>query len=291
MDSWMEADKPLITVVVPVYQTDRFLGECVESLLCQTYGNLEIILVDDGSTDGSGSLCDKYTDRDGRIQVIHQENSGPMAARKAGVDQGNGTYFAFVDSDDMVSPLYIEKLYELLIKFQADIAACAFEKNKVKFLAEHRRKIKELCMPSQQMLKRWHGRYKKFETVMWNKLYHRNVLERDGLMAMFPGCRSCEDILLSHYIVQNAEKVALIYCPLYFYRSRKDSITSAKISKDKITQNLNAQRMRMDFFWKKRYWRSFCRLLWGYLLHRMMFCVAEAGGMKQGDGTSRFASK
>ena len=103
----MKADKPLITVVVPVYQTSQFLSECVESLLCQTYGRLEIILVDDGSTDGSGIWCDRYGEADSRIRVIHQKNNGPMAARKAGFDHGNGAYFAFVDSDDIVSPFYI----------------------------------------------------------------------------------------------------------------------------------------------------------------------------------------
>lgn len=267
----MKTDEPLITVVVPVYQTCEFLRECVESVQAQTYKNLEIILVDDGSRDGAGSLCDEYADQDFRIHVIHQKNHGLMAARNTGMDYGKGMYFAFVDSDDAVSPVYIEKLYRLVTKYNADIGACAFERNRAKVVREDRENFREICMSSSQMLRRWHGRYKKYETVIWNKLYRESVLKKNGIMAHFRECRRHEDVLVSHLLVQNAEKVALTACPLYFYRARENSITSEGISREKAEQNLSAQRERMDFFVEKKYRGSSCRLWMGYLLHRLMF--------------------
>ena len=104
----MGTDKPLISVVVPVYKTEAYLRQCVDSLLIQTYSHLEIILVDDGSPDGSGAVCDQYARRDARICVIHQKNGGVSAARNAGVQVATGQYIAFVDSDDWVEPDYVK---------------------------------------------------------------------------------------------------------------------------------------------------------------------------------------
>lgn len=267
----MKTDEPLITVVVPVYQTCQYLRECVESVMDQTYANLEIILVDDGSRDGAGTLCDEYADKDSRIHVIHQKNQGPMAARNAGLSYGKGMYFAFVDSDDVLSSVYIEKLYRLISTYNADIGVCAFERNRAKVMTEDKGKFREICMSSSQMLRHWHGRYKKYETVMWNKLYHKKVLKEKEIMAQFQECRRYEDILVSHLIVQNAERIALTACPLYFYRARENSITSERISREKIRQNLSAQHKRMDFFAKNKYWGSWCRLRKGYLLHLLLF--------------------
>ena len=125
-----ECSKPLVSIIVPVYQVVDYVGVCVESLLRQTYKNLEILLVDDGSTDGSGEICDEYANRDNRIRVIHQENQGLSAARNTGLDQALGEYVAFVDSDDAVLPDFIETLYDLADRYQADIVACAYERVK-----------------------------------------------------------------------------------------------------------------------------------------------------------------
>ena len=125
-----ECSKPLVSIIVPVYQVKNYVGECVESLLRQTYTNLEILLVDDGSTDGSGAICDEYARGDNRIRVIHQENQGLSSARNTGLDQAKGEYVAFVDSDDAVRLDYIETLYDLADRYQADIAVCAYERGR-----------------------------------------------------------------------------------------------------------------------------------------------------------------
>ena len=276
----------MVTIIVPVYQVYQYLSECVESLIHQTYTDLEIILVDDGSTDGSGPLCDEYARKDDRIQVIHQENKGLSGARNTGLDHANGEYVAFVDSDDIVAPAYIEKLYQLLEKCHADIAACAYRKGDGKELqsivnsmkTDHNNsksdtRVTTLCMSSDQMLRQWHGRYKKYETIVCNKLYRTSILNGDmnGEKIRFPEGRIHEDVLTSHLIVENAKKIAMTTQALYLYRSRENSITTGTVTRETIERNLSAQRERMEFFRKKQYLRAYLNLWIGYVLHRVWF--------------------
>mgnify|MGYP002511105663 CR=1 FL=1 len=331
---------PLISVIVPVYQVSKYIRECVDSLLCQTYRRLEIILVDDGSTDGSGEICDSYAKEDDRIRVIHQENRGLSAARNTGLDYASGEYVAFVDSDDYVEPAYIEELYRLIVEYRADIAACMFVRvgeteesqktqdrrnraaggrrsyfaHKVKQSMEmtditgvgreqtaktaepkagtnkmEGLETREICLSSEQMLRRWHGRYKKWETVAWNKLYHKSVFgwctedeagrtgeSREGEWSdrkaqngkiRFPEGRKHEDVLTSHRIVGNAKRIVLTTQVFYLYRVREGNITSKMASKEGRRQNLSAQKERMRFFRERGYWRAYLNLLRGYLLH------------------------
>lgn len=308
-----ECGKPLISIIVPVYQVKDYVGDCVESLCRQTYTNLEIVLVDDGSTDGSEVICDDYARRDNRIRVIHQENQGLSAARNAGLDQATGEYVAFVDSDDVVLPSYIEELYRLIKKYHADIAACAYargEMEKIKYSDPEKRKctvdvdgrdikvcdsgstsndigrnigvrgsdtggnvtdrsIRVICMTSEQMLRQWHGRYKKWETIACNKLYRRQILDEINGAAVirFPIGRRHEDVLTSHLIVAKSDRIVLTTQELYLYRNRENSITTQIMTAENRQQNLRAQRERMAFFRKRRYWRAYLNLLVGYVLH------------------------
>lgn len=268
---------PVVSIIVPVYNVKSYVGECVESLCRQTYTNLEILLVDDGSTDGSGEVCDEYAGRDERIRVIHQANRGLSGARNMGLDDARGEYIAFVDSDDLVSPNYVETLYELLMKYEADIAACAYIKGTTEQLTDIREKVlsldnvKEICMPSVKLLKQWHGKYKQQETVAWNKLYCREVWNGRKKIR-FPESRNHEDVLISHLVVQGAKTIVLTTEILYFYRIRKGSITlPTEYDREKVWQNLRAQRERMEFFRAHRYWRAYFNLLKGYVLHVLWF--------------------
>ena len=268
---------PVVSIIVPVYNVKSYVGECVESLCRQTYTNLEILLVDDGSTDGSGEVCDEYAGRDERIRVIHQANRGLSGARNMGLDDARGEYIAFVDSDDLVSTNYVETLYELLMKDEADIAACAYVKGTTEQLTDTREKVlsldnvKEICMPSVKLLKQWHGKYKQQETVAWNKLYCREVWNGRKKIR-FPESRNHEDVLISHLVVQGAKTIVLTTEILYFYRIRKGSITlQTEYDREKVWQNLRAQRERMEFFRAHRYWRAYFNLLKGYVLHVLWF--------------------
>lgn len=264
---------PLISIIVPVYNVQDYVGECVESLCRQTYTNLEIVLVDDGSTDGSAEVCDEYACRDERIRVIHQRNRGLSGARNVGLDNIQGEYIAFVDSDDLVMPNYVDVLYGLLMKYKVDIAACAYVKGTTEQLMDvcerlvFSKSTKEVCMSSEKLLRQWHGKYKQQETVAWNKLYRRDVWNGRRQMR-FPEGRSHEDVLTSHLIVQSVEKVALTTQVLYLYRIREGSITvQMEYDHEKARRNLRAQRERMAFFKERRYWRAYFNLLTGYLFH------------------------
>ena len=114
----------MISVIVPIYNIASYLRRCVESLLSQTFSDLEILLVDDGSTDGSGALCEEYRKKDGRIRVIHKENGGLVSARKAGLRAAGGAYIAYVDGDDFVEPDMYERMYAELVKQAVDVVMC-----------------------------------------------------------------------------------------------------------------------------------------------------------------------
>ena len=117
-----DENKALISVIVPVYQAECYLGRCIESVLHQTYSNLELILIDDGSRDASGRICDEYAEKDKRIRVIHRKNSGVAVTRNCGLAEARGKYISFVDADDLVLPEMLEKLYSLMINVSADIS-------------------------------------------------------------------------------------------------------------------------------------------------------------------------
>lgn len=119
-------DKGLVSVVVPVYNVKAYLEKCINSILNQTYENLEIIIVDDGSTDGSSDICDQFLKKDNRVFVIHKENGGVVSARQAGIDKAKGEYVIAIDSDDWIEPIMISELYTLAIENDADIVSSGY---------------------------------------------------------------------------------------------------------------------------------------------------------------------
>ena len=121
-------NKGLVSIIVPVYNVEKYLDKCVQSLVRQTYSNLEIILIDDGATDNSGTVCDKWASKDERVKVIHTENRGLSAARNTGIDNSVGHFLCFVDSDDWIEPNMLEEMYNKAEEFQTDITMCDLKK-------------------------------------------------------------------------------------------------------------------------------------------------------------------
>ena len=117
---------PLISLVIPVYNVEKYLDKCMESVLAQTYDNFEVILVDDGSTDNSGKMCDEYAKRDSRVIVYHQQNSGVSVARNVGIENAKGEFISFIDSDDWIDKNYLQKLVSAQIKYNADLTICEY---------------------------------------------------------------------------------------------------------------------------------------------------------------------
>ncbi len=218
----------LVSVIVPLYNVAPYLPACLDGLLAQTHRSLEVVLVDDGSTDGSGAICDAYAARDGRVRVLHQHNAGVAAARNAGLDQARGAYISFVDSDDVVSPRFIETL----LGAGADIAQCGFV-TELEGLACTEGTASAPAF--ERMSSRDASRALQLDGtgtwgVLWNKLYRASLFE--GLR--FPEGRQHEDEFVVWRTLWAAGGVAVTPEPLYFYRQRQGSIMAAGLTQKSL---------------------------------------------------------
>lgn len=212
-----------ISVIVPVYNVERYIERCIESLLNQTYINLEIILVDDGSTDKSPEICDLYSKKFENLKVIHKENGGQSSARNMGLTVSTGSYIGFVDSDDWVSPIMFEYLYKILIESDSDISDI------MGFYAE---KPVELEQPNEE-LKIYEGKnillnylYSGIaesvgQYAVWRKLYRRELFES----IRFEEGRINEDILINYQLLQKSKRLVRSNKLLYYYFQNNESTT------------------------------------------------------------------
>ena len=213
--------KPLISVIVPVYKVEEYLPKCVDSIVNQTYRNLEIILVDDGSPDNCGALCDRYEQLDERVRVIHQENGGLPAARNAGLDVMQGEYLMFVDSDDWLATDAIEVLYERLQKDGSDMAIG----NMVKVFDDrlvrpaYSEWIVDSVITGREALSLM-GSDTPLRCNVWSKLYKRSIF----WSLRFPHLRCGEDLWVLPYVFDACDTISLDSGVLYYYYQRTSSI-------------------------------------------------------------------
>lgn len=225
----------LISVIIPIYNVEKYLKQCLESVCIQTYPNLEIVLIDDGSTDHSGIIADQFGEKDSRIKVFHIKNRGAAGARNFGLSAIQGDYVSFVDSDDWLEPDYIERLLKLMIENDCDISQCQFYDELVTSTKKHSftEGIKVINDEDfiRDMINNWE------DVLIWNKLYKRNVL--DGIR--FVEGRCIDDEFFTYKIVMNCEKIVVSEEYLYHYRNRK---SGAMGSVDKHYQRLTDQ---LDF--------------------------------------------
>lgn len=250
--------RQVIGIIIPVYNVEQYLRRCLDSIVSQTWHNLQIILVDDGSTDNSGRICDEYAGKDRRIQVIHKENGGLSEARNTGIKAASAHYIAFVDSDDYVGKQYIQRLARILSENDADIAVCGYYQGKRKtFPGVKKKKRRVQCLDSKTMLKNWHGKYKRVETVSWNKLYKRDLFVENDIY--YPVGFYYEDVQTTHLLINKARKIATTNEKLYYYYQGKDGITHT-ISEKKIRDGIASQNKRLDFFKRNGYQAAYERL-------------------------------
>ena len=216
-----------ISVIVPVYNVENYLSRCVESILAQTYTNLEIILVDDGAKDSSGAICDAFAGRDSRVRVIHKENGGLSSARNAGIDIAQGDYLQFVDSDDWIEADTCEQLLKTAKEFGVKLV-CAGRYDVDSATGE---KTIGLCPPAGEVIS---GKELVRRIFLWenadssacDKLFHRSLFET----TRFPLGVVCEDVPVMYRIVLEAGEAAMLNRPLYNYRHRRGSISASSIS-------------------------------------------------------------
>lgn len=227
----IKLNKDLISIIVPIYNVEDYLSQCVESILQQTYTPLEIILIDDGSIDSSGNICDDLSKKDKRIKVIHQKNKGLSGARNTGIEHSNGEYISFIDSDDFVEPDFIEFLYNNLINNDVEISACGmcdFYNNDY-VINKHFKNIKKKYNMEQSHI--YLNVLGYFDVAACNKLYKKDLFSD----LRFPLGKTCEDWRVMYKLI---DKINFLYYDStvkYYYRQRKNSITkSNKIRYDGI---------------------------------------------------------
>lgn len=221
----MHNDNIVISIVVPVYNVEIYLDKCIKSIVGQSYRNLEIILVDDGSTDNSLNICNFWIDKDERIKIIHKKNGGLSSARNAGIDIATGDYIAFVDSDDYIDNEFVAKLLNKMLETDSDIVCCGYYEiingernisNKKLICGEYTKK------EALEMLIKWD-----IQDYAWNKLYRRSLFEN----IRYPEGRNYEDMATTYKIFLKANKVTVIGEKLYNYLIRKGSISNTDNNK------------------------------------------------------------
>ena len=228
-DDKINRDTPLISVIVPIYKVEKYLEKCVKSISSQTYKNIEIVLVDDGSPDNCGKLADNLAKTDPRIKVIHKVNGGLSSARNAGIDVAQGDYIGFVDSDDTIEPFMYEKLFSLLQKENTKLSVCAvnyvYEDGKVLRKKGLGKNVTfDFCQAIIEM-----NSHRYFDMGAWSKLYHRSLFEN----IRFPVGKLSEDYYIMYKIFDKAQRISYLDIPCYNYLQRKNSITrSDKINHD-----------------------------------------------------------
>lgn len=212
------ASQPKISIIVPVYKVERYLPQCLDSILGQTFGDWECILVDDGSPDGCPQLCDQYAARDPRFRVIHRANGGLSAARNSGLREARGAYIGFVDSDDWIAPQMFERLYRLITEYGTDMAQVGYLKEYVGY-ASPKQLVKQVEVLDRRGIVQENIYDKHLPNYMWNKLFRREVINSE-----FPEGKLFEDIAVLNRWVRDIRSAVLAPDTLYHYRMRKSGI-------------------------------------------------------------------
>lgn len=241
----------LISIIVPVYNIEQYISKCINSIICQTYSNIEIILVDDGSTDSSGVICDEFAKNDLRIKVIHKNNEGLVRARKSGLNIARGKYIGFVDGDDYIEPDMYEKLLEVALKNNADMVHTGYESVGILFLPCSDSEI-ILNMENRLIFFEKYVLGIKKKTILspsiWSKIFNANLI-RKCYEQVPDDCCYGEDFICLSYCFFECKKIVLRQRAFYHYVIRDDSLTHIHVI-DKIAKECNLYKQLNKVFRK-----------------------------------------
>lgn len=266
----------VISVIVPVYNVEAYLARCIDSILAQTYSRFELILVDDGSTDDSGDICDRYAKMDSRVIVIHQKNMG-SCSRNTGINfclkYSQTQWIAFIDSDDRIHPKYLELLYQTAVDFGCSISACDYLRvsDTVDFAEAEDTKVVKLSPEDMYCTK-----IISFITV-WGKLYSKEYFKN----IRFPDERYYDDEFVSYKILFESDKIAFIQSGLYMYYYNANSIVTSGWHSDRI-RKLKAISEQMEYFKQHGYRKAYRRAAVYYVSTARGFLAdAKTAGNKE----------
>ena len=236
---------PIVSIIVPVYNAEKTIQRCVESILGQDFQDFELLLIDDGSQDASGALCDACAQRDARVRVLHKENGGVSAARNLGLSQAQGVYLQFLDSDDWITADATTMLVRTAREYQCDLVISDFYRV-VGDRVSHKGDIQEDTVLSREeyaahMMERPADFY---YGVLWNKLYRREIVERHHLR-MNPEISWCEDFMFNLEYIRYAERFYALQVPIYYYVKTKGSLASQYLS---IPKTIRMKLMVFEYY-------------------------------------------
>ena len=233
---------PEISVIVPVYNTEQYIHRCIESILSQSFKDFELILINDGSTDASGTICDEYALKDSRIRVFHQQNRGQATARNFALDwifaNSDSVYISFIDSNDWVHPEYLEKLLYAIKKYDAPISQCAYKRVESENSFNVSKNLDDsliLASPEEQYSKWYNANF-------CGKMFSKESFDH----LRFPEGKIFEDVLIWYKLLFSFEKVAIIDEILYYYYQRSDNTTNSAWTPAKLSQ-IEAWEKQLDF--------------------------------------------
>ena len=243
---------PQISVIVPVYKVEPYLRRCVDSILAQTFVDFELILVDDGSPDNCGAMCDEYAQKDSRVRVIHQENGGLSAARNAGIDwvfaHSDSQWLTFVDSDDWVHPEYLERLYHAVLEHNVKVSICGYEETDGEIHWTNADAAQARLWPVEQ----FYVERNVNATVAVCKLYHKECF----VDIRYPVGKIHEDEYVTYRILFQFEQVAVIDMPMYAYFVNPQGITKSEWTIKRL-DGLRAHDEQIDFLKKNRFMNAY----------------------------------
>lgn len=231
----MRLDEDLISIVIPIYNVEDYLHRCIESVIAQSYTNLEIILVNDGSTDSSLTICKRYEKCDPRIKVINKSNGGLSSARNVGLSNSNGRYISFIDSDDYIAKTYIEELYESIKDKNADIAFCNYQIVTTKELITNVEKcnnrfVDTVYSNKKDIMQLFFNNKCGLAVIAWNKLYSKNLF----VDVQYPEGSIYEDEATTYKLFYKSLKVVFHNSVLYYYYQRSNSITNSHLEEKNL---------------------------------------------------------
>lgn len=221
-------NEPKISIIVPIYKVERYLRECLDSILAQTFGDWECILVDDGSPDGCPQICDEYAARDPRFRVIHRANGGVAAARNSGLRAARGEYIGFVDPDDWIAPQLFERLLRLITEYGTDMVQVGFWKEYAGY-STPKPLVESIRVLGRKEIVRELVFDKRIQSYLWNKLFRRKTINPD-----FSEGRVFEDMAILNHWVRDIRSAVLAPDLLYHYRMRKGSIIHSDFSANQL---------------------------------------------------------
>lgn len=243
---------PKISVIVPVYNGEKFIEKCLNSILNQTYENLEIIVINDGSEDKSPELCNSYAKKDCRVRVVHQKNAGLSSVRNKGLQLAKGGLIGFVDQDDFIHPKMYELLLTNLIDCDADISICDYSKiydcSYNNYLSKNLDKQNIYTYSRLEALKNLLNKNYLTTVVPWNKIYKKELFKN----VRYPVGKTADDEFVIHHIIQSANKIVYTDLVLYYYFHNTNSITNKQFNLSRL-DGLTAIKDRIKLFQEQKY--------------------------------------